>query len=181
MAIKLEGEGPAIFTQERIGKDGKVFHVYKFRTMKADVPKFAYSPSSAEDTRVSRIGRFLRRTSLDEIPQFINVLKGDMSIVGPRPSIPYEFEHFLPHQRKRCDTLPGLTGLWQVKGKNRTTFEQMIDLDLDYVRRKSPTLDLGIIFMTVPAMVVQAWQIKTGRLAADQNKPVADGEAKKAA
>jgi lipopolysaccharide/colanic/teichoic acid biosynthesis glycosyltransferase len=114
------------------------------------------------DARLILFGATLRALGLDELPQLINVLQGEMSIVGPRPCIPYEFEHYLPWHRRRCDTLPGLTGMWQVNGKNRTTFEEMIDFDLYYVAHKSPGLDLTIIARTLPAVLWQAWESRFG-------------------
>jgi len=126
--------------------------------MKSDKPMVKLDANG--DARLVPFGLTIRSLGLDELPQLINVLRGEMSLVGPRPCISYEFEQYLPRHRRRCDTLPGLTGLWQVKGKNRMTFEQMIDLDLEYVRKKSVFLDLWIIFMTIPAILVQVWQVK---------------------
>jgi len=110
------------------------------------------------DSRIIPFGRLLRSSGLDELPQLINVLKGEMSLVGPRPCLAYEADNYLPWQRERFDTVPGLTGLWQVSGKNRTTFNQMIRLDIAYVRRKSLLLDLTIIFKTIPALLDQMWE-----------------------
>jgi lipopolysaccharide/colanic/teichoic acid biosynthesis glycosyltransferase len=115
------------------------------------------------DPRLIRFGLVLRSLGIDEMPQLLNVLRGEMSLVGPRPCIRYEYEQFLPEHKARCNTLPGLTGLWQVNGKNRTTFEQMMNLDLDYVRRKSLWLDLGILIRTIPAIVWQAYEVKLAR------------------
>ncbi len=117
--------------------------------------------------RVSfHLAALLRACGLDELPQILNVLKGEMSLVGPRPCVPYEFEKYLPRHRGRCATLPGLTGLWQVSGKNRTTFEEMIDLDLDYCRKKSLWMDVKIIAMTIPAIFVQVWDTLKRKAAA---------------
>ena len=110
----------------------------------------------AGDKRLIPGGRILRCLGLDELPQLINVLRGEMSLVGPRPCLPYEYEHYQARHGRRFDTLPGLTGLWQVSGKNRTTFEQMINWDITYVETKSLTLDLMIMLKTVPAILVQA-------------------------
>ena len=112
------------------------------------------------------LAALLRACGLDELPQILNVLKGEMSLVGPRPCVTYEFEKYLPRHRGRCATLPGLTGLWQVNGKNRTTFEEMIDLDLDYCRKKSLWLDVKIISMTIPAIFVQVWDTLKRKAAA---------------
>jgi lipopolysaccharide/colanic/teichoic acid biosynthesis glycosyltransferase len=110
---------------------------------------------SKGDPRLIPGGRLLRSLGLDELPQLLNVLRGDMSLVGPRPCLPYEYEHYLPRHRRRCETVPGLTGLWQVSGKNNTTFEEMIALDVLYVEKRSLLLDLKIILWTIPAIVLQ--------------------------
>jgi len=115
---------------------------------------------STGDKRLIPGGLWLRTLGVDELPQLINVLRGEMSLVGPRPTTPYEFEMFQPNYRQRCKTLPGLTGLWQVNGKNRTTFERMMELDLSYVEKKSLWLDLTIIAGTVPAILLQLWDVK---------------------
>ena len=107
------------------------------------------------DSRIIPFGRLLRASGLDELPQLINVLKGEMSLVGPRPCLPYEVEKYLPWQKERFDAVPGLTGLWQVCGKNRTTFTKMMQLDIEYARKKNLWLDLKIIFKTIPALLVQ--------------------------
>jgi exopolysaccharide biosynthesis polyprenyl glycosylphosphotransferase len=168
--IKLDSHGPIIYTQERVGMDGRLFLLFKFRTMKAgadasihreyqrafiaghveanlgDDQKPTYKLQS--DGRITRVGRWLRRTSLDEVPQLLNVLMGDMSIVGPRPPIPYEVEAYELWHRKRLDMKPGLTGLWQVSGRNRLPFEEMVRLDLFYIENWSLLLDLKIILRT---------------------------------
>ena len=115
------------------------------------------------DSRLIPGGLWLRALGVDELPQVINVLRGEMSLVGPRPSTAHEYEMFQPRHRRRCETLPGLTGLWQVNGKNRTTFEKMMELDLLYVQNKSLLLDLKIIAGTLPAILVQLWDVQTGR------------------
>lgn len=168
--IKVVSSGPVLFLQERVGFRGRRFICFKFRTMKAnadteihrkhlvdlmrsDVPMTKMD--SKGDPRVIPFGRFLRATGLDELPQLLNVLGGQMSLVGPRPCLPYEYDNYLPMQKRRFDTLPGLTGLWQVSGKNKTTFSEMITLDIEYAGKKSPWLDLKIMFKTVPALAVQ--------------------------
>lgn len=118
---------------------------------------------SAGDPRVIRFGALLRTTGLDELPQIINVLKGEMSLVGPRPCLPYEYEHYLPWQRHRFNGLPGLTGLWQVTGKNRTTFDEMIELDIRYLERASLWLDLAIMAKTLPAVLMQVRETRMKR------------------
>jgi lipopolysaccharide/colanic/teichoic acid biosynthesis glycosyltransferase len=124
------------------------------------------------DRRIIPCGSLLRSSGLDELPQLINVLRGEMSLVGPRPCVPYECEHLLPWQRERFDTLPGLTGLWQVSGKNQTTFLEMMELDISYARTKTPWLDLAIIFKTLPVVLGQIWEARKKRalLVADRSR-----------
>ena len=175
LAVRLDSPGPVLFRQTRVGKNGKQFSVLKFRSMhiNADpkvhedyVKSFIVEPSARQepvsgtlnklvaDPRVTRVGRWLRRTSLDELPQFWNVLRGDMSIVGPRPPIPYELEHYSTEHMGRLGTKPGITGLWQVSGRSRTTFEEMVALDLRYIAARSILLDLRIILMTIPVVLL---------------------------
>jgi exopolysaccharide biosynthesis polyprenyl glycosylphosphotransferase len=174
--IKLDSKGAILFRQERVGMDGRRFLCYKFRTMRADADeelhREAYRKNIEgareanagddekpvfgkvkDDPRVTRVGRFLRRTSLDELPQFLNVLIGDMSVVGARPPIPYEVEEYDLRHRKRLDMKPGITGLWQVSGRNRLPFEEMVELDLYYIANWSLRLDLKIILLTLPAIL----------------------------
>lgn len=175
LLIKLDSKGPVFFTQERVGMDGRLFLVFKFRTMKAGADseshreyQRSYIAGRAEanlgdpakptykllaDPRITRIGKLLRRTSLDEVPQLLNVLMGDMSIVGPRPPIQYEVEAYELWHRKRLDMKPGLTGLWQVSGRNRLPFEEMVRLDLFYIENWSLLLDLKIILRTGLVMI----------------------------
>ena len=170
LLIKLDSRGPVFYTQERVGMDGRLFLLYKFRTMDANADadlhreyQRAFIAGRAEanlgddqkptykllaDPRITRIGKFLRKTSIDEVPQLLNVLLGDMSIVGPRPPIPYEVEAYELWHRKRLDMKPGLTGLWQVSGRNRLPFEEMVRLDLFYIENWSLLLDLKIILRT---------------------------------
>ena len=173
--IKLDSRGPVFYTQERVGMDGRLFLLYKFRTMQANADaelhreyQRAFIAGHAEanvgnetkptykllaDPRITRIGKILRRTSLDEVPQLLNVLSGDMSLVGPRPPIPYEVEAYELWHRKRLDMKPGLTGLWQVSGRNRLPFEEMVRLDLFYIENWSLLLDLKIILRTGLVMI----------------------------
>ena len=176
VAIKLTSKGPVLFKQERLGQYGRTFTVLKFRSMRTDcdpriheeyVSQFIAGQVDGtsqdgekpvfkiqEDPRVTPIGRFLRRTSLDEIPQFWNVLFGDMSLVGPRPPVPYEFKAYdLWHRRRVLEIKPGITGLWQVKGRSRTRFDEMVRLDLKYARAWSLWLDVKILLQT-PAAVL---------------------------
>lgn len=164
LAIKLDSPGPVIFKQVRLGRGGRPFLAYKFRSMKqeaeAELEKLrAYNEADGpifkirEDPRVTRVGRWLRRTSLDELPQFFNILAGDMSLVGPRPPLPAEVESYEDWHRRRLDAPPGLTGLWQVSGRSNLTFDEMAMLDLWYIENWSLWLDLKIILQTVPAVL----------------------------
>ncbi len=176
LLIKLDSRGGVLFRQERVGMDGRIFLCYKFRTMRADaddsIHREAYRKNIEgareanagdernpvfgkvrDDPRVTRVGRYLRRASLDELPNLLNVLKGDMSVVGPRPPIPYEVEEYDLRHRKRLDMKPGITGLWQVSGRNRLTFEEMVRIDLFYIENWSLWLDLKIILLTLPAVL----------------------------
>ena len=175
LLIKLDSKGPVFYTQERVGMDGRLFLLYKFRTMNAGADselhreyQKAFIAGRAEanlgndskptykllsDPRITRIGKLLRRTSLDEVPQLLNVLTGDMSVVGPRPPIPYEVEAYELWHRKRLDMKPGVTGLWQVSGRNRLPFEEMVRLDLFYIENWSLLLDLKVILRTAFVML----------------------------
>jgi exopolysaccharide production protein ExoY len=162
--------GPIFFRQERIGFMGRRFRLYKFRTMhvgadtsghQAHLARLMKSDSPMQkldakgDSRLIPLGWLIRASGLDELPQIINVLKGEMSIVGPRPCIPYEYEGYSAQQRKRFHSVPGLTGLWQISGKNRTTFDRMVKLDIQYTSRKSLFLDLKIIVLTPWVLISQ--------------------------
>jgi len=168
--IRIVSSGPIIFKQERIGYLGRRFTCFKFRTMfvgadtsvhqghlnrliNSDAPMVKMDAQG--DPRLIPFGLVLRSSGLDELPQIFNVLRGEMSLVGPRPCLPYEYQSYLPWQRERFSTSPGLTGLWQVSGKNRTTFVEMIKLDIDYARNRTLWLDLRIIFKTIPALLTQ--------------------------
>ena len=168
--IKMQSPGPVFFRQRRVGYRGTLFDCLKFRTMEANADTDLHRThvtellesdrpmvklDSREDPRLIPVGRFLRMTGLDELPQLINVLRGEMSLIGPRPCIPYEYEQYERWQRKRTDALPGITGLWQVSGKNRTTFSQMMRLDIAYARERSLWLDLKILLRTLPAVIRQ--------------------------
>jgi lipopolysaccharide/colanic/teichoic acid biosynthesis glycosyltransferase len=175
-AIKLTSEGPVLFKQKRVGRHGKTFVFLKFRSMFVNNDAKAHEKYVKEliagtaerksrdgseegvfklvdDPRITKIGKFLRRTSLDELPQFLNVLKGDMSLVGPRPPIPYELEAYdIWHRRRVLEAKPGLTGIWQVQGRSRVGFDDMVRLDLQYARTWSPWMDLKIMVRTPKAM-----------------------------
>jgi len=169
--IKLTSEGPIFHRQKRIGKDGKEFYFLKFRSMtvvdgedeqrkkmmiqfmKQDKINENGDAKVINEQRVTKIGKFLRRYSIDELPQLINVIKGDMSLVGPRPCLPYEYEHYEDWQRERVKVLPGCTGVWQVYGRNRVSFNDSIVMDLYYINNMSPWLDLQLILKTIPVML----------------------------
>ncbi|MHC1721416.1 MAG: sugar transferase [Clostridiaceae bacterium] len=160
LAIKLDSKGPVLFLQERVGLNEQHFIMYKFRTMCMDAEeKFESIKEKNEmsgpmfkiknDPRVTNVGKMLRKTSLDELPQLINIIKGDMSLVGPRPSLPREVEKFTSEQRKRFLAKPGLTCYWQVMGRNKIDFEEWMRLDLKYVEERCTWLDIKLIFMTM--------------------------------
>ena len=178
LLIVCGSRGSALFRQKRVGYKGRIFTCYKFRTMQvnadtechrghacnlitSDAPMTKLDARS--DPRLIPFGAALRATGLDELPQILNVIRGEMSIVGPRPCIPYEYEVYEPWQRRRFDAVPGLTGLWQVSGKNRTTFNQMIQLDIEYAHHASLWLDLKIILKTLPALCNQCLDITSER------------------
>ena len=149
IAIRVSSKGSAIFKQQRVGKDGKPFVFYKFRTMKVNVDPFGPSPKSAEDPRLTKVGMFLRQYSLDELPQLFNILKGDMSIVGPRPLYVSQMAEWNERQKKRLLVKPGLTGLAQVSGRGELTREEKLELDIKYVETASLLTDTRIILATI--------------------------------
>ncbi|HEY3862901.1 MAG TPA: sugar transferase [Verrucomicrobiae bacterium] len=173
--IKIASPGPAFFRQQRLGYRRRKFMCLKFRTMKVDADTGVHQAhlkqlmtanqptrklDCAGDKRLIFGGAWLRAIGVDELPQLFNVLFGDMSLVGPRPCTPFEFDLYSDHQKQRCDAPPGLTGLWQVSGKNNTTFGQMIELDLKYVREMSFWFDVKIIALTIPAIFKLIWEMK---------------------
>ncbi|WP_430055256.1 sugar transferase [Priestia aryabhattai] len=159
-AIKLEDpKGPVIFSQKRIGKNGKEFNMYKFRSMVTDAEfklkeLLELNETSGamfkmkNDPRVTRVGKLIRKTSIDELPQFFNVLKGDMSLVGPRPPLPREVKDYNEYHKQRLLVVPGCTGLWQTSGRSNIGFEDMVHLDLEYINKRSILMDIKIIFKT---------------------------------
>jgi len=168
--IRSGSRGPVLFRQERVGYLGRRFRCFKFRTMfvdadttthqghlhqlmNSDVPMMKMD--SQGDPRIIPFGLLLRASGLDELPQLINVLCGEMSLVGPRPCMPYEYDNYQPWQKERFKTVPGLTGLWQVSGKNKTTFVEMIQFDIQYAQNKTLWWYLKIILTTIPALVIQ--------------------------
>ncbi|HZU70453.1 MAG TPA: sugar transferase [Ktedonobacteraceae bacterium] len=173
VTICLDSGGPIFFRQKRVGLNGKEFTLLKFRTMhhhsdesihRQAIELYMQGEALGEgnsiqfklhnDPRITRIGHFLRKTSIDELPQFWNVLCGEMSLVGPRPPVPYEVEKYSPNDLLRLSGKPGLTGIWQVYGRSRVTFQEMVEMDIAYLRRQSILLDLKLILLTVPVMVL---------------------------
>lgn len=179
--VKFASPGPVFFKQIRVGHKGKRFHLLKFRTMHVNSDNTVHKSHMSQcvgtnapmekldskgDKRLFFGGWLLRASGLDELPQIINVLRGEMSFIGPRPCLPYEYDHFFASTDRRFDTLPGLTGLWQVSGKNDTTFEEMIALDCEYVERLSFRLDAFILLVTIPALLSQifgTWATRRNR------------------
>jgi len=174
VVIRLDSPGPVLFRQTRVGKGGKHFTCLKFRTMRTDadqsvhfqaVQRFVNGLAVSDDPkarfkmtndkRVTRVGAILRRTSLDELPQLINVFRNDMSLVGPRPAIPYELQYYKEAHHHRYAVEPGITGLWQVYGRSTVEFDEAMDLDVQYVNQWSFWLDVKLILLTIPAMLMQ--------------------------
>ena len=173
LGVRFSSRGQILFRQERIGLRGQPFTLFKFRTMEqcaetkthqeylstlihSDVPM---EKMDANDKRVSKFGAMLRASGLDELPQVFNILRGEMSLVGPRPCIRYEFEQYLPEHRQRLAAVPGLTGLWQVNGKNRTTFPEMVAFDVRYAKTLSLRQDISILFRTFPVVFRQSREV----------------------
>ncbi len=175
LLVKKSSSGPALFVQERLGRDGQPFKFYKFRSMAHNSDDAIHRQFAAmfingdqggctesnegdevfklkKDPRITAIGSLLRRTSMDELPQLFNIIKGDMSLVGPRPPIAYEIENYQPWHMERLKAVPGLTGLWQVSGRSSVSFEEMVRLDVRYINEWSPMLDLKILLKTVPVV-----------------------------
>lgn len=164
-AIKFEDGGPVLFRQIRVGRNGRPFVMYKFRSMVPDAEArkaalIALNEMSdgivfkiRKDPRVTRVGRVCRKLSLDELPQLINVLGGEMSLVGPRPPVPSEVAHYDPADRRRLAAVPGITGLWQVSGRNNIDFRGQVQLDVTYIERQTLGLDLAILVRTIPAVL----------------------------
>lgn len=174
ICIRLDSQGPIFYRQKRVGKDGATFDMYKFRTMDVNndatthreaITKYIQGQKLNEladsaspyklgnDPRITKVGRILRKTSIDELPQFINILRGEMSLVGPRPPLPYEVELYSARDLMRLRGQPGLTGIWQVYGRSRVDFQGMIDMDIHYLQTQSLWLDVKLILLTVPVMV----------------------------
>jgi lipopolysaccharide/colanic/teichoic acid biosynthesis glycosyltransferase len=173
LAILLDSEGPVFFRQKRVGLDGKEFYLLKFRSMyhnsddgrhREAIKEYmnggvlnGYSEAQyklADDERITKVGRFIRKTSIDELPQFFNVLRGEMSLVGPRPDVPGGVELYSEHDRLRLSGKPGLTGIWQVYGRSRVPFQEMVEMDIRYLQQQSLWQDLKLIVLTIPVMVL---------------------------
>lgn len=148
LLIRLDSKGPSVFPQRRCGRNGVPFTMLKFRTMAADTEPYGDSPHSAQDQRLTRVGKFLRRTSLDELPQLLNILAGQMSLVGPRPLYERQAQQWTPHQRGRLSVRPGLTGYAQAYGRASLTHEEKIEMDLFYVEHQGFWLDAKIVLRT---------------------------------
>jgi lipopolysaccharide/colanic/teichoic acid biosynthesis glycosyltransferase len=172
--IRIDSAGPILFRQKRVGRNGVEFNILKFRSMyinsddsrhREAIAKFMkgqrlgesaannLSYKDADDPRVTKVGRFLRKTSIDELPQFFNVLRGEMTLVGPRPPLPYEVDCYSPHEMLRLSGKPGLTGPWQVYARSQVPFQHMVEMDIDYLQRQTLWEDLKLIALTVPVMV----------------------------
>jgi lipopolysaccharide/colanic/teichoic acid biosynthesis glycosyltransferase len=190
----ITAPGPVFFRQERVGRNGRRFFLYKFRTMHVSANVTPHQAHFRElmssnvpmqkldargDARLIPGGWLLRASGFDELPQIINVLRGEMSIVGPRPCIPYEYENYSDWQQNRLNSVPGLTGLWQVSGKNRTTFDEMVNLDIVYGRKLSLRSDIGIMLRTLPALWTQVSDIRKARAISRQMPAAAAVEAAK--
>lgn len=151
--IKVDSRGPVLIRQKRIGRKGAPFFMWKFRSMHAGVERYARSPVSDSDPRLTRFGRSLRRLSIDELPQLLNVLAGDMSLVGPRPEMPFIVNNYKPHERLRLNAIPGITGLWQISPARAMPIHKHLELDLFYIEHRNIFLDLAILLRTVTAVI----------------------------
>ena len=175
LAIRLDSKGPIFFRQKRVGLNGSEFEMFKFRSMYHNSDDALHREATQQfmnggtlslkegsskrykltnDFRVTRVGRFLRKTSIDELPQFFNVLRGEMTLVGPRPALQYEVERYSPQDLLRLSGKPGLTGPWQVYGRSKVSFQKMVQMDVDYLRQQSLLQDLKLIILTVPVMLL---------------------------
>ena len=154
LAVRLEDRGPALLRQSRVGRDGEDFDLLKFRTMVPNAHTMGSGWLVAErDPRITRVGRVLRRWSLDELPQLLNVVRGEMSLIGPRPTLRYQVDQYTDHQRRRLEVRPGITGWAQVNGRNALRWEERIELDVWYVDHRSVATDVRILARTVPVML----------------------------
>lgn len=174
IVIKIESKGPVIFKQKRIGKDGKIFEIYKFRSMVVGAEKMGTGVYSKKgDTRVTKVGRFTRATSIDELPQLINILKGEMSFIGPRPVLtyhPWKFEDYTEEQKKRFLVRPGVTGWAQIHGRKDVEWNNRIKLDVEYVENISFKLDVKIFFKTIYQVISMKDNVNKGETAKKSNE-----------
>ncbi len=175
LAIRLDSEGPIFFRQRRVGLNGVEFNMFKFRSMyhrcddtlhREAIARYMANETvngdastnlhykQIDDPRVTRVGRFIRKMSFDELPQFFNILRGEMTLVGPRPPLPYEVEIYTEHDKLRLCGRPGLTGVWQVYGRSQVPFHEMVEMDIDYLQQQSILQDLKLIVLTIPVMVL---------------------------
>jgi exopolysaccharide biosynthesis polyprenyl glycosylphosphotransferase len=153
LLVKIDSPGPAFFMQDRVGRDGELFLLMKFRSMRTESPRYEQSPTTWDDPRITKIGRILRRSSLDELPQLFNVLRGEMSLVGPRPEMPFIVASYGPVERGRLRAKPGITGLWQISHARNAPIHENIDYDLFYIEHQNTFLDLAILLSTIAAVV----------------------------
>ncbi|MDQ2714715.1 MAG: sugar transferase [Chloroflexota bacterium] len=173
ICIRLDSEGPVLFRQKRVGQNGLEFEMLKFRSMyvnsddslhretivhylrgqKVNGDTTGFSYKRVDDPRITKVGRFIRKTSLDEFPQFFNVLRGEMSLVGPRPSLPYEVEQYQAYHRLRLCGKPGITGIWQIYGRSRVTFQKMVEMDIAYLQQQTLWEDVKLIALTIPVIL----------------------------
>ena len=162
-AVKLSDGGPVLYRQERVGKDGVPFELLKLRTMVVGAESMgAGAAVDRDDPRITGVGELLRRTSIDELPQLWNVIRGEMSVIGPRPTLAYQVERYTPHQRRRLEVKPGLTGWAQIHGRARLPWDERIELDVWYVENRSPLLDLKILLRTPLALFSGTYKGATG-------------------
>jgi lipopolysaccharide/colanic/teichoic acid biosynthesis glycosyltransferase len=163
VAVKLDDGGPVLYRQRRVGLDGKEFELLKLRTMEVGAERRgAGFAVDADDPRITRVGRMLRRLSIDELPQLWNVVRGDMSLIGPRPTLAYQVERYTPRQRRRLEVKPGITGWAQIHGRARLPWDERIELDVWYVEHRSPWLDLKILARTPRALLAGTYKGETG-------------------
>lgn len=153
LKIRRESPGPVFFKQDRVGQGGRVFTIYKYRTMRTETDPYAVAPTADTDPRITNFGRWLRKTSLDELPQLLNVLRGEMSMVGPRPEMPFIVAQYQPWERRRLDVKPGLTGLWQVVGRKNLPLHLNMQYDFYYIKNQGFLMDLEILVRTIPAVL----------------------------
>ena len=169
LAVKLEDRGPVLFRQTRVGKDGKDFELLKLRSMVVDAERTGAGHAvDRGDRRITRVGRLLRRTSIDELPQLWNIVRGDMSVIGPRPTLRYQVERYSERQRRRLDVRPGLTGWAQIHGRATLPWAERIELDVWYVEHRSPRIDLRILLRTPLALFGGTYKGATGGWRAEE-------------